>query len=354
MNTKQKIKSILWGTLIVSVVPPFFMFVKNGFLGISIDEAGYSLARFGWSTVFSIVVTLSIFISNYFIFEKLTPTFNKNLNDAKRIISCLVCSLIASNLIMYLEWQAFNVTVFKISGAEERNSIFENQLLATVLVIIVSLVYEIKYYLDKLKSSIKENERLERAYLKAQLEGIKTQVSPHFLFNSFNALQSLIEDNPENAKKFVNELATVYRYVLDKRDDMVVTLEEEINFIHSYTYLNKIRFGNNLDISLSVHVDKTANYLPPLTLQLLVENAIKHNIVSQAKPLNINIKFEAGQLVVENAFQPRNEKIQSTHIGQKNLIDRYQLLTDLKPIFQIINGQYVAQIPLIQSTNLLL
>ncbi len=351
-KTGSQFKTILWGTLIVSVVPSAFVFFKRWFLGTQ-DQEGYeTVIDFIFSTLFSVVVTFSIFLSNFYLITKFTKANEDKLSDAKRIIIFLTLSLIASNLIMFVEWKIFNTFLFKCEGAVEREHIFENQLLATILVIIVSLVLEIKHYIDKLKTTVAENERLEREFIKAQLEGLKMQISPHFLFNSFNALQSLIEDNPETAKVFVKELASVYRYVLDKKDNMVVELSEEVNFMQSFVYLNKIRFGENLVVNTKIDSDCLNTYLPPLTLQLLIENAIKHNIISSAKPLYIDITASKEWLIVSNNYQPRTEKIQSTHIGLNNLTDRYKLITKAHVKFGIENTAYVAKVPLISQATI--
>jgi len=348
----SQFKTILWGTLIVSVVPSAFLFFKRWFLGTQ-DQEGYeTIIDFIFSTLFSIVVTFSIFLSNFYLITRFTKANENKLSDVKRIIYFLILSLIASNLIMFVEWKIFNAFIFKCEGAIEREHILENQLLATILVIIVSLALEIKHYIDKLKATVAENERLEREFIKAQLESLKMQISPHFLFNSFNALQSLIEDNPETAKVFVKELANVYRYVLDKKDNMVVELNEEIDFMQSFIYLNKIRFGENLSVDVKIDSNCLNTYLPPLTLQLLIENALKHNIISSAKRLHITIAAANETLVVSNNYQPRTEKIHSTHIGLNNLTDRYKLITNKQVKFGIENTSYVASVPLISQVTI--
>lgn len=350
-KNSKVVKTILWGTLIVSVIPPTFTLIQQWYYG-AINQTFYCTAvDYAQSTLFSLVVTFTLFITNVYIIGTLTDKLEGKINSYKRIALCLFLGIVSSNIIIYLEWKLFNNLFFHIEPPLENTRIFSNQVIATILVVIVSLVLEIRHYVKQLKLSIAEKEKLERAFLRAQLEGLKTQISPHFLFNSFNALQSLIEDNPEKAKSFVQELARVYRYVLDKRDNLVVKLSDEISFIHSYVYLNKIRFGENLKIEINIESNLLQHFLPPLTLQLLIENAIKHNIISASKPLHIVISTADDMLVVTNNYQPRAESVLSTQIGHSNLTDRYKLICDKVPIFGIVGTNYVAKVPLVDESQ---
>ena len=342
-------KTILWGTLIVSLVPSTFLFFKRWILGEQDDSFDIVFLDYLRSSLFSTIVTFSIFIAFSLVISNATAKLEGKVSSTQRILICLFFSLIAANIIIFIEWKIFNAIVFKTSGAEEREHIFENQLLATVLVIIVSLVFEIGHYIDKLKITMAEKERLEKENINAQLESLKTQLSPHFLFNSFNALQSLIDSDTEKAKEFLHELAKVYRYVLDQKDSLVVEVKHELNFIYSYIYLNKIRFGDNLIFETQLDAEVFKKFIPPLTLQAIIENAIKHNIISEEKPLTISIKNDDECLLVINNFQLRNEKIVSTGIGLANLKERYQLLINKKPDFSVAGGQYIARIPLIEK-----
>lgn len=347
---KFKYKVLLWGTFIVSLVPPTYIYIAQAVFGSAGARPCVTVEDYAISCLFSVLVTFSLFLANIYIIKTITTKYEEKLSAFKRIGLSLGLGLIISNIIIYFEWQIFNNLYYKLNEQETKMSVFQNQMFATVLVIIVSLVLEIRHYVEKLKISIAEKEKLEREFLRAQLEGLKTQISPHFLFNSFNALQSLIEDDATKAKEFVQELASVYRYVLEKRDQLVVTLFDEMQFIQSFIYLNKIRFGDNLMVETQIDADSLNHYLPPLTLQLLVENAIKHNVISTAKPLVIQIIAKGDQLTISNVFQPRAEKLQSTQIGHQNLISRYQLICDSIPTFALIDNLYVAQIPLVSQT----
>lgn len=261
----------------------------------------------------------------------------------------VLLSILVSNIVIFLLWEAFNGWILHLPEEGEAARIFSNQILATVLVLIVDLIMEIDYAMRKLKDSIAVQERMEKEYMRAQLESLKTQISPHFLFNSFNALQSLVDQSPQQAKAFIQELSRVYRYVLDKKDALVVPCADEVQFIKSFLYLNHIRFGDSLVAEIDPDVEQCNGYLPPLTLQLLVENAIKHNIISVSKPLKVRIYRSGDNLVVENNLQLRSDAVSISGIGHQNLVARYNLLSDKSPDFRQTAASYIAIVPIIEQ-----
>lgn len=301
------------------------------------------------ATVFSYIVTTSLFFTITYISKSAFAKYPEAKFAVRRVLSCLITALIISNILMYVEWKLYNTWFAHLSGEHEKSVIFSNQVVTSILVTFVNLVFEIRHYILQWKNSAVEAERLQKENTLSQLESLRTQVSPHFLFNSFNALQSLIDTDTQKAKNFVQELSKVYRYVLEHKDDLVVEVKDEIAFIHSFIYLNKIRFGENLLFETKVEADTLNKYIPPLTLQLLVENAIKHNIISSDKPLQIRLYSADGNLMVENNLQLRTEKLYSTGIGLQNLKDRYKLIYNIEPEFTVTNGKYSACVPLMEK-----
>ncbi|MBC8048448.1 MAG: hypothetical protein H7Y00_16735, partial [Fimbriimonadaceae bacterium] len=176
-------KTILGGTLIVSFVPPIFILIKHLLLDNSDDTTQELVYDFFKAALFSFTVTFSIFIANAGISKFIVGRMEGKTSASLRIFTCITISLIAANILIYVIWLMFNALFFHADGQDNRARIFENQVLATVLVIIVSLIFEVKHYIDKLKISIAEKERLEKENIRAQLESLRTQVSPHFLFN---------------------------------------------------------------------------------------------------------------------------------------------------------------------------
>ena len=226
--------------------------------------------------------------------------------------------------------------------------IIQGIVIAIVLNLFLTTFYEGIRLFNKWKHSLIESERLEKENMASKFEALKNQVNPHFLFNSLNTLSSLIYSDTAKAEIFIDEFASIYRYILDNQDRLVVTLNEEIDFIKSFFYLLKIRFGEGLVHSIHIEGDKLKSCLPTLSLQLLVENAIKHNIVTKERPLEVSISTDDTSVIIKNNLQQRQEDLESTGIGLENLKQRYDLLSNLKPSFAIENDCYIAKLPLIQ------
>jgi two-component system, LytTR family, sensor kinase len=191
----------------------------------------------------------------------------------------------------------------------------------------VLMIYEVMGYHYQLQKTIVERDLLERQNIESQLEGLRNQVNPHFLFNTLNTLAYLIPEDSEKAVRFVHQLSRVYRYVLDSRDTKLIALKEEMSFLESYVFLQKERFGNSLHVHLGELPDPNKTAIVPLTLQLLFENAIKHNIVSTEKPLHIDVYTENNRIIVKNNLQAKQQRMTSTGVGLQNIKDRYQLLS---------------------------
>ena len=207
-----------------------------------------------------------------------------------------------------------------------------------MMVLAVGAVYESIRFFQLWKTTAVEKEHLERAHLASQLEGLRNQVNPHFLFNSLNTLTYLIPEAPDKAVRFVQQLSKVYRYVLESRDDRVIPLQTELDFLQAYIFLLHERFGDNLQVEIgNINLRNTA--IVPLTLQMLFENAIKHNIISTQKPLKIEVFMENGHLIVRNNLQKKNQVMDSTGVGLQNIRDRYRMLTE-QEIEVIASQQY--------------
>lgn len=197
------------------------------------------------------------------------------------------------------------------------------------------------------KKSLVEKEALKRSILTANIEALKQQVNPHFLFNSLNTLAGLVEENPRIAEAYIHELANVYRYVLQYNQKEIAVLSDEINFAKSYFYLNQIRYGDNIQLILNVSEVCLNRNVLSLSLQLLLENAMKHNVISTLKPLTIQITCDDNYLHVINNFQAKLQTIKSEGIGLKNIMERYQFYTDKKVEIASNEKQFIVSIPLL-------
>ena len=173
--------------------------------------------------------------------------------------------------------------------------------------------------------SLIENERLKQQNLQTELVALKNQIDPHFLFNSLNSLTCLIRDNDE-ATQFVKKLSFMYRYILQSGDRDLVSLKEELKFLESYSYLIKARYRDRFTIDIEIDEKYLEKEIPPLALQLLVENAVKHNEISETNPLTVKIFYKNGFIYVENILKPRTVMAEGTGNGLMNLDKRYYLI----------------------------
>lgn len=208
--------------------------------------------------------------------------------------------------------------------------------------------YEAMRFFYQLRQTSIEKEAYKRRAVQAELEGLRAQVNPHFLFNSLNTLTYLIPEDTERSVRFVRQLSKTYRYILETREEPLISLREELNFIKAYVFLLQQRFEDNLKIN----VDSSATYLNrmilPLSLQLLIENAIKHNIVSDAKPLIINVLIEEDKLLVKNNLQLKQQVQNSTKVGLENIKKRYAYFTEEAVEVEQNDRHFIVKLPLIK------
>nr|WKN39778.1 histidine kinase [Tunicatimonas sp. TK19036] len=218
-------------------------------------------------------------------------------------------------------------------------------------VIIIS-IYEGAYFFEEWKKNFQRSEALAKENIRSQFEALKSQLDPHFLFNSLNTLAALIDPENDDAQKYLEQLADVYRYVLLSRQKETVLLREELEFVQSYIYLNKTRYRDNLLVQNDIPEESLERRVAPLSLQILVENALKHNIISKDKPLTLSITVDRhGYVVVENNVQKKNilEMEKSTKTGLENIVNRYALLTPLPVEINQSAELFSVRIPLIVS-----
>ena len=190
---------------------------------------------------------------------------------------------------------------------------------------------------------------IEKEQIRSKYSALKGQLDHHFLFNNLSVLSSLIYENTEKADRFIQDFASIYRYVLSINKQDLVSIKEELNFIETYLNLYKFRFEEGFNYKLDVDVCILSHLIPPLSLQILVENVFKHNVVSRIKPLELSISVDNSSLVIKNNLQSKTNKIASTQTGQSNLIEKFKLLNGRLPEFYVEEGFYIARIPLIQS-----
>jgi len=218
------------------------------------------------------------------------------------------------------------------------------------MILLIALVY---MYIRSRENSLKNIQRLKEEKIQFQFEVLRNQVNPHFLFNSFNTLISAIEEDPKMAVEYVEYLSDFFRDIVNHRDKDVISLGEELNLLKTYFFLQQKRYGENLRMNINVEESlRQSTYIPPLTLQLLVENAIKHNIVSREKPLTISVEsVNAERLVVRNNLNIRQTVQPGAGMGLQNIMNRYELLSNQGISFESDQSDFIVSLPLIKRTN---
>jgi sensor histidine kinase YesM len=233
---------------------------------------------------------------------------------------------------------------------EDKLIIFSDE--ASLLILVITLIslltlVEFGFFLnERYRRSLAEVERFRKENAEYQFEMLKLQLNPHFLFNSLNTLASLVYEDTAKAAEFTRRLSDVYRYVLDNRNRELVALKEEIAFINAFSFLLELRFQGMINFSYDISQASLEQKIAPMTMQLLVENAVKHNVVSARSPLEINISADKDVMSVRNNLQPKNEQ-PGTGTGLKNIVSRYAFLTDRK--VEIIRDEafFAVKVPLI-------
>lgn len=305
-------------------------------------------------TISDVLISSSVafitFIINYYI---LRP-FDSNIKiDLERVSLAVILTVVLIALLSDL--------LFSLKHLDSNYNPGRFRLLYTfrdifIAIVVITGICFIKTINDRQSVRI-ENEKLKNENILSQYESLKNQVSPHFLFNSLTALKELINQDPVKAQEYINHLSSVMRYTLQSNQNMTQSLQEELHIADSYLFLTKIRFGNNLIIDNNIDTKYSFYQLPPLAIQTLIENAIKHNEISKRNPLEIRIETtDSGSLKVINNLREKNTPEQSTGTGLLNLSRQYIFLSGKDIRITKGNNKFMVELPLLtpgknESTN---
>ena len=271
----------------------------------------------------------------------------------RRLLLTVGASLLASLVVIVLVGEVFAVVLFHRSvGYTLRHSFWSHAAMPLASTVVISLFMHSRSFLLAWREATVRAERLEKESAVARLDSLRRQVDPHFLFNSLNALTSLVEEDPGRAVRFIRQLSSVYRYVLDSQEQELVPLSEELAFAEAYVFLQKTRLDKALQVEFSLPpaAALASFYLPPLALQLLLENALKHNTAYQASPLHLRVAVEvaAASLTVRNTLRPRRlAPGEASGRGLANLRARYAFLTPRPVAVAPVGDEFVVTLPLL-------
>lgn len=313
----------------------------NGYGIPGMHNLSYTLA-------YTVLYTFALYFANALVFRWLDRVFEQARFSAKRILLGFLLSFVVSLFVVFL-LRIFEDVIIK---GKTFNAFLSKETLANyVFAIVVTFIITLSSYAFYFYKAYQENKVTQHKIIagaaSAQFESLKNQIDPHFLFNSLNVLSSLIEENPEMAQKFTTSLSKVYRYVLEQKDKELVSVSEELSFARTYMNLLKMRFENSLFYELpDAEVDEDFKVVP-LSLQLLLENTVKHNVVSEQRPLHIRIFVQDGYLVVQNNLQKKEVLRDREGVGLRNIISRYAILTRRQMHIEEDGQHFTVKLPIL-------
>ena len=314
-----------------------------------------------WSLDLSISVAYTVIIG--FSVTMLVEWLRVNLPWKEGVFRRLVVevfstSLLAAGVMILLSYFVHKVLPMwdlpiYLQNGSMRLTIINDVFVALMMNTLLTVIFEGMIFFKDLQESERRAAQLEKERLQGQLEILKHQLKPHFLFNSLNVLSSLIHRDLEQSEEFIAEFSRIYRYVLETHQQSLVPLDKELEFVHSYLFLQKIRFGEALKVEVKREDvrEERLQFLPPLSLQLVLENAIKHNLSSLEQPLEILVEVLPDEIRVRNGYLPRVNGAASTGMGQDNLRQRYRLLEAPEPTFFQQEQSYWAILPLVDPSH---
>lgn len=333
----------LWISILLHIEPVLHRLGIHGPFGWR-EEGDEKVTMFIAEVLISYVVAYILFILNYFLIKPDNPA--RPLKIRIIIISLLlslVTSIVFTDILFTINHLIHgSLNPFRFSFYYFLNDIF-------IVSVVISCTFLIRNFYLK-QNILLENVKLEKENLQSRYSLLKNQLSPHFLFNTLSALKTLVSDNPEKARKYIDHLAVVLRSTLQFKDNQIILLQDEMEFVESYLFLLRTRFGSSLNIDISVH-EKYLNFLlPPFALQVLVENVVKHNEISKMNPLTISIyTTEHNSLVVKNPVQRKLFSESGTGIGLANLSGQLRLMGGGDLSISEINDEFIVEIPLIDQ-----
>ncbi len=324
-----------------------------GIVGISVISVfvdyGYkhSEAGFWLCLLVSVIRTALIWNGSMVIIQYAIDRFSM-FKETLKLVVFQVCSL--SVLVVIVETGEIYAVENYLGVPLDYSSKMALFIGSLIITFMISSLYASASFFIEWKENLLRTQALEQANLEARYDTLRNQVNPHFLFNSLNTLLMLVNDNPV-ASRYVESISEIMRYMLQSRDKEAVRLGDELKIAHDYVFIQKSRFGEKLKVDFDVD-EKYYNYLiPPLAIQMLLENALKHNVVSKEDPLYVNVSISDNKyIVVENTIKTKIDLEPSTGVGLENIKNRYLHLTGKDILISRDNGKFIVMLPLFENS----
>lgn len=300
------------------------------------------------NVIYSYIVTSVMVLGTSAIIAILNQTLPWKGNVTKRILlEAFVVILLATVFQALLLYTLEGTRMIYIRRDLTAQDYWQNIIFTVTITIIATAIFEGAYFFRNWRDSLVATERLQKEQAMSQVASLRSQMDPHFLFNSLNVLSGLIKQDTDRAEAFVNDFAKVYRYLLEVKDEIVVPLKKELAFAEQYLHLQKTRFQKGLEVEINISPESLDLYLPPLSLQEAISNAIKHNSLTEEQPLKLKLLAKGNRLSIHNNYQPRSEEQESTGTGLNNIKERYRLLDGSEPRFERMNQSFQVELPLL-------
>ena len=329
---------------------PFIVIIMNRLLFSSDYFSNWKV--FGIGTLITFLVLCLLWPLLTWVAVTVRNRFRQDREMIKRLALTI-------SIIVMLTWLAITAIFqlydqLKITGSPlQENRYYWALIVSAIINVFVTFLHEGFSGFEKWKATLIETEELKKEYLHSQLLGLKSQVNPHFLFNSLNSLSCLIAEDPNKAEKFLNEMSKVYRYLLRSNEEQLVTLETELKFAESYFYLLKARHGDGVSLKVDINKNDRKKLLPPLTLQILFENAFQLNMISKDQPLKIHISsVETDWLEIRNTIQKKVTEDEVSSSGLENIGNKYRLLCQQCISINENNRVRTVRIPLLSKAEI--
>lgn len=334
---------------IISTLWIALMGIPTGY--VVCESCRSNLSSFINISIYSAILWVVLWKGN----EAVTNVIDKKWNWVKFPIQRLASGIAGHIIYTVVAILAINYTIFMLLGWDQQlkglKNIIELSLPPVIITIIISTILTAREFFLSWRQSAVNEEIIKKELAITRYEALKNQVNPHFLFNSLNVLTSLVYKDADLSAKFIKKLSEVYRYVLEVKDIQLVDLDQEIDFLNSYIFLLKMRHQQGLNVEIALPQENQFMVIP-LALQMLVENAVKHNTISIEEPLNIQITCEGDYLIVSNNLQKRPvKKTASSEIGVSNIKARYAFLTDSEVSVIENQSDYVVKLPLLSMKD---
>lgn len=298
--------------------------------------------------MYTMLYGIVLYYVNATLFMFLDSVNRENRYALKRLIIGFSSSFVLTLFVIFLLRIFEDVLIEKQSLNEFlRYEKPANYLVASIISFVVLLGIHALYFYKAIQENKVKEQKIIAGTASAKFESLKNQIDPHFLFNSLNVLSSLIEENPENAQRFTTSLSKIYRYVLEQKDKELVSVDEELAFAKTYMNLLKMRFENSLFYEMPTTAISAEAKVVPLSLQLLLENTVKHNVVSEQRPLHIRIFVEGDYLAVQNYYQKKEVLQERQGVGLQNIINRYGIITNRKVLIAQNEQTFTVKIPIL-------